>query len=92
LSEVFTRLRSDHFERWQDCEPIVENNKKLQNETQKGDFHHIADIPNVIIEKWINEDGVSYRELMSPDGMANIVKKKLRDPDWAWLRTTSKRF
>jgi hypothetical protein len=90
LSEVFTRLYPGYFERWQDCEPIVENNKRLQNETQSGDLHHFAEIPNIIIEKWMNEDGISYREIMAPG--SEYAKKKLRDPDWAWLRTTSKRF
>jgi hypothetical protein len=90
LSEVFTRLYPGYFERCQDCEPIVEHNKQAQNEIQKGDFHHIGEIPNVIIEKWMNEEGISYREIMAPG--SEFVKKKLRDPDWAWLRATSKRF
>lgn len=79
----------------QDVEDIIERNKRRQNEqqdTRADGWHLFAEIPNIILEKWIIEDGVSYRELMSPDGMERIVKRKLRDPDYAWLRATSKRF
>lgn len=100
MSEVVTRPVVDRstgkiaVERVQDVEDIIERNKGLQTTPQdfKTGWHHIASIPNILIEKWINEDGVSYRELMSPDGMERIIKRKLRDPDYAWLRTTDKRF
>lgn len=80
--------------RVQDVEDIIENNKKLQNEPQPilDGFHHIADIPCIFIEKWCNEKGISYRELMSDDGFEHVVKRMLRDPDYMWLRTTSKQF
>jgi hypothetical protein len=97
---VVTRHHFDHverrhiFERIQDVEPYLEANKASQAESQgfAPTFHLIGSIPNVIIEKWLNEDGIEYRELMSGDGLERIVKRKLRDPDYAWLRTTSKRF
>ena len=87
------------FKRWQDCEDIIENNKRLQNEPQKcGSFHHVADIPCVIFEKWLaeeldwkNDPRGSYKWLMSRDGIKNMIKKKLRDPEWRWLKTTDKR-
>jgi hypothetical protein len=83
-----------YVRRIDDVEDVLENNKRLQNEAQntKGGWHHIAEIPAIIIEKWINEDGVTYQEIMSPGGFESIVKRKLRDPDWKWLRTTDKRF
>jgi hypothetical protein len=82
------------IERVQDVEDIIENNKRLQNEPQPhlNGFHHIADIPCIFIEKWCNEKGITYRELMSDDGFESVVKKMLRDPDYMWLRTTDKRF
>jgi len=81
------------FNRVQDVEPILERNKALQSGTGDTDLgRHIATIPNVVIEKWLHEDGVSYQEMMSKDGFERLVKRKLRDPDWAHLRTTSKRF
>jgi hypothetical protein len=74
------------FERWQDCEPIVENNKAFQNAgKQTGDFRLVASIPNVVLEKWINEDGVNYLAL--PKGeFERLIRRKINDPDWAWLR------
>lgn len=100
MSEVFTRPVVDRatgkiaIERVQDVEDIIERNKRRQNEQQdtRAGWHLFAEIPNIILEKWIIEDGVSYRELMSPDGMERIIKRKLRDPDYAWLRATNKRF
>lgn len=84
--------RTVQFERLQDVEPIIENNKRLQNESQHSDWgRHFASIPNVIIEKWCNEDGVNYLALPG-DEFGRIIKQKLRDPDYAWLRTTDKRF
>lgn len=80
------------FERLQDVEPIIEHNKRLQGESQHSDWgRHIASIPNVILEKWINEDGVNYLALPG-DEFGLMIKRKLRDPDYAWLRTTDKRF
>jgi hypothetical protein len=80
------------FQRVQDVESILENNKRLQSEQQKSDWgRHIASIPNVFLEKWINEDGVNYLALPK-DEFARLIKRKLRDPDYAWLRTTDKAF
>ena len=75
------------IERIQDVEPILDNNKRLQNTPQKSDsFRHIASIPNIIIERWCHELGVNLIRLSSHE-FAKIVGRKLRDPDWAWLRT-----
>ena len=44
---------------YQDCEDIIESNKRLQNEPQKSDWgRHIASIPNNILLKWMLEEGV----------------------------------
>ena len=76
------------MQRRQDAEPIIENNKRLQNEgRQTGEFRHIASIPSVIIEKWMNETGVPLLSLPKHEFNA-FIRKKLNDPDWAWLRTT----
>lgn len=99
FGEVITRPHVDAsegtitFERIQDVEAILERNKQLQNMPQKwaGEWHHIASIPNVILERWMNEDGVNMLAL-SGDEFDRIVKRKLRDPDWAWLRTTNRKF
>ena len=76
----------------QDVEPILENNKKLATAgdgySPSRDIRRIANIPNVIIEKWINE------------GICNVFDKNdapklrrlLNDPDWRHLRTSPGRY
>lgn len=98
MSGVITRLHKDasdgmiYAERIQDVEAILERNKDLQAHRQKAEtFHQIGTIPNVILEKWINEDGVNYLALPG-DEFGKLVKRKLRDPDYAWLRTTDRKF
>ncbi len=74
----------------QDVEPILELNKHLRSETQKSDWgRHIAEIPNVILLRWFNEEymrgNVSLR--MYTKEFDEVVARKLKDPDWAYLRT-----
>ena len=74
----------------QDVEDIIERNKKLQATPQKSDWgRHVASIPNVIMERWLNEEhqrGNITLRLYSKE-MDELVTKKLRDPEWKWLRT-----
>ena len=94
MSVVFTRSFLDRgerkivFERIQDIEPIIDNNKRLQNESQSrtSPLLHIASIPNVIIEKWMNEEGAPVLA-MSAHEFAKFIRKKLNDPDNRFLRT-----
>ncbi len=89
-----TRLLLDRNEKkiiadtWQDVEPILENNKRLQSEPQsrKSSFRHIGTIPNVILLKWMHEEGVDLMRLRG-DEWAKFIKRKLDDPDWRHLRT-----
>lgn len=91
-----TSLHLDRTERliiaetMQDVEPILEHNKRLRSTPQKSDWgRHIASIPNVIVTKWLNEEwargNVSLRYLSKE--FDELVARKLRDPDWAYLRT-----
>lgn len=73
----------------QNCEELLDENKRSQNEAHKSDWGRpIAEIPNVIINKWLYEEwargnrGLRY---LSPEWKA-LVRRKLRDPDWRWLR------
>ena len=92
---MFTRLLLDRNEKrivadtWQDVEPILERNHYLRSVEQKSDWgRHIASIPNVILLRWFNEEyakgNVSLR--MFTKEFDEIVAKKLRDPEWAYLR------
>ena len=80
-------------ERCQDIETILDRNKYLQNEAQTwaGDWHHIGSIPNVVIEKWMNDEGVNILK-MPADEWGQFIKRKLRDPENMWLRTTNRRI
>jgi hypothetical protein len=96
---VFTRIHQDASERLitvqriQDVEDILEHNKHLANQGQTfaGTWHHIGEIPNVIIERWMNEDGCNALAMSGPE-FGQWVKRKLRDPDNAAWRVTTKRF
>jgi hypothetical protein len=90
---VETRLILDRSEKLivvesiQDVEPILERNAALRREPQKSDWgRHIATIPNIILVKWMNEDGVNVLGLTSEE-FGEFIRKKLNDPDWRHLRT-----
>lgn len=95
--DIVTRIhrnradRSVTFERVQDVEPILDDNKRLQGEPQsrKSDFRHLATVPNVILEKWINEEGAPVLSMSSHE-FARFIRRKLDDPQYAYLRTDSK--
>jgi len=74
----------------QDVEDIIEHNKLLQTIPQHGDWgREIASIPNIIILRWLNEEwarGNTQLRLFSRE-FNQLVARKLRDPDWRFLRT-----
>ena len=74
----------------QDVEPILERNKALRGERQRSDWgRHIASIPNAILVKWLNEEyaaGNTQLRMFTAE-FNELVARKLRDPDWAYLRT-----
>ena len=76
----------------QDVEPILERNRKLRSQKQRSDWgRHVAEIPNVILTRWLNEEwargNVSLR--LFGHEMDALVDRKLKDPEWAYLRTDS---
>jgi hypothetical protein len=79
--------------RVQDVESIIERNKFLQGEGQTwaGAFRHIGTIPNVILEKWMNEEGAPNILAMGTEEFGQFIKRKLNDPDWRFLKATSGR-
>jgi hypothetical protein len=74
----------------QDVEPILERNQRLRVEPQPSDWaRHVATIPNVILLKWLNEAharGNTGMRMFTKEFDA-LVKRKLEDPDWKYLRT-----
>ena len=93
MSGTITRLHLDRGERTitaetvQDVEPILDLNKALQNAgRQSGDFRHIGTIPNVVLVKWLYEEGANVWR-MSAHEFGQFIRRKLNDPDWRHLRT-----
>jgi hypothetical protein len=75
---------------YQDVEDIVERNKAIQSLPQRSDWgRHVASIPLNIINQWLNEEwargNVSLR--MAGPEFDELLERKLRDPDWRYLRT-----
>jgi hypothetical protein len=78
------------IEHVQDVEPILEWNRQARRDEQDSDWgRHVARIPNVIYVRWLEEEhargNVSLR-MFTPE-FDLIVQRKLRDPEWAYLRT-----
>ena len=80
------------IEHVQDVEDIIERNKALQNEAQRSDWgRHIASIPNVILVRWMNEEWERGNRVMpfTKQFDEEVIARKLKDPEWAYLRTDS---
>lgn len=76
-----------HIKRVQDVEPIlIQNQEEAKEFTRYGDMGKIASIPMVLVEKWINEEGVN---ILKP-GAEEFLARKLMDPDYMNLRTVPK--
>jgi hypothetical protein len=72
----------------QDCQPTIELNKKLYNDGTDGygetrEWRRVASIPNIILEKWMKEDGIRWWDSEDTHKLA----AKLDDPEWKFLRT-----
>lgn len=72
----------------QDCEPTLQLNKQLYNDGTNGygptrEWRRIASIPNIILEKWLKEEGIRYWDSEDTPKLA----AKLDDPEWRFLRT-----
>jgi len=72
----------------QDVEDILNWNKEARRDEQKSDWgRHVARIPNVILVRWLNEEWSRGNELrMFSAEFDLLVQKKLRDPEWMYLR------
>lgn len=70
-----------HVETIQDVQPILEANKRAYNDAREFKseiFNKKASIPLVVLEKWLQDKGISYREFMNDPTM---VKRFVNDPD-----------
>lgn len=74
-----------YLQRTQDCEPIVEQAKALHREGHHGsdNVRHAASIPNILIEKYCQDNGITYREWC---GNEVHIRRMLNDPALAHFR------
>lgn len=77
------------IEHVQDVEDILAWNKEARRDEQPSDWgRHIARIPDVIYLRWFEEEqqkGNTTLRMYSKE-FDEIVHKKLKDPEWAYLR------
>ena len=76
----------------QDVEPILARNKALRGEPQGAHdcARLIADIPAVILVQWLNEEyarGNTHLRLFTREFNETVLRHKLQDPEWKFLRT-----
>lgn len=76
-----------------DAEPTLELNKAAWKEDEllrpgrMGEFFRVASIPNGVIEKWLIEEGIDLFDR----NHWTAVQRKLNDPSWRYLRTSTGR-
>lgn len=69
----------------QDVEPILEDAKRRHNEGVHGssEMRHAAEIPNVLIEAYCNQAGITYEEWCRNK---DHIRRVLNDPALAHFR------
>lgn len=74
----------------QDVEPILDLNREERSEDQTSDWgRKIARIPNTVLLQWFYEEvhkGNTTLRMYTTE-FDELIAKKLKDPDWAYLRT-----
>ena len=98
MTGITTYFDYDHLHdetlimREQDVSSILEANKAMQNEEQttkdgiKNSWWHYAQVPNIVIEKWLTEYGVDF---YNKDHKKKIFWL-LNQPEYRYLKTTTK--
>lgn len=88
--------RSMTIKRTQYVQPMLEDNAAHRAANYEGwrkddaKWVKMASIPNLVVEMWLKEGIDVYAAEMDRHGVPNdhmkAVLKKLRDPDWKWLK------
>jgi hypothetical protein len=84
-TRIFTQDDRLVVGRSQDCTPILEDAKRrhLAGEHGTADVKHAARIPNVIVEKYCNDHGITFHEFM---GNEVHIKRLVEHPDNSMFR------
>lgn len=69
----------------QDCTAIAESAKARHNEGMHGtsEMKHAARIPNIMIEKYMSDNGITYQEWCANP---SHIRRMLQDPALAHFR------
>lgn len=69
----------------QDCTPIAEQMKAMHNAGEFGssEMKYCGRIPNVFVEKYCNDNGISFSEFM---GNREHIRRLINDPALAAFR------
>jgi len=99
MSDIRTRFHYDHtedrsvIERVQDCEPALERAKALHNAglTHSADreWVHAASIPNVLVEKYLNDHGITFVEFCRNE---DHMRRLLNDAELSGFRIWKGRY
>ena len=81
-----------HIETIQDTAPVIDNNRRLQNEPARETAmgRHIASIPLIFVHKWLVKRGVNLLRLRKGE-FSREIRLMLNDPDFKFLKTTGKK-
>lgn len=86
--EIRTQVAEDDgrviINRVQDCEPILRQAARIREKTPSKEMRHVARIPAVLVEKYLNTAGITMREFMIDPVH---IERMLEDPDLRYFRT-----
>lgn len=78
-----------------DVEPLLDRNKASANAWDgfscTRESREIADIPAAVIHQWLIEDNLDVFAFNRDPAVRRKVLRRLRDPDYAFLRSSSGR-
>lgn len=87
---------SNRFEAVGDTDAVIERNKILRNAndgySQSRELARIATVPEVLILKWLNEEGWWFYDAGHDPDVAKKLWQKLNDVEYQHLRTSDVRI
>lgn len=79
----------------QDCEPIIEHNKRLKSlndgYSPSREMKRMASIPLALFQRWLQDDGLTWNDYwnrMDRKERSRYRARKLMSSDWRHLRTS----